>query len=93
MNLKIEDLEKEMGHKKGTEAGGDMNSSQHSLSSQIQSNLRDALSGQNGDKQTDSQIGNSMLNKNDSLKSSNSPKGKSPKGTRDDPPKEYEKML
>ena len=54
MNLKIEDLEKEMGHKKGTEAGGDMNSSQHSLGSQIQSNIREALSGQNGDKQTDS---------------------------------------
>ena len=34
-----------------------------------------------------------MLNKNDSVKSSNSPKGKSPKALRDEPPKEYEKML
>ena len=35
MNLKIEDLEKEMNHKKTTEAGGDMNSSRHSISSQV----------------------------------------------------------
>ena len=34
-----------------------------------------------------------MLNKNDSAKSSRSPKGKTPKANKDDPPKEYEKML
>ena len=33
-----------------------------------------------------------MLNKNDSLKDSTSPKGKTPKG-KDDIPKDYEKML
>ena len=45
MNLKIEDLEKEMHHKRHAEAGDNGNTSGRSLSDSIPTNLRDALSG------------------------------------------------
>lgn len=50
MNLKIEDLEKEMNNKKNTEAGGDFNSTFQSIESHVHASMKEALSGQTGDK-------------------------------------------
>jgi hypothetical protein len=44
MNLKIEDLEKEMNAKKNAEAGGDLNSTFQSIESHVHASMKEALS-------------------------------------------------
>ena len=46
MNLKIEDLEKEMNAKKNSEAGGDLNSTFLSIESHVHASMKEALNGQ-----------------------------------------------
>ena len=50
MNLKIEDLEKEMNSKKNAEAGGDLSSTFQSIESHVHASMKEALNGQNVDK-------------------------------------------
>lgn len=84
MNLKIEDLEKEMSYKKqATDSGNDMNSSGYSITSAsfVHASMKEALASTQHGNNVESQKGNMI--KDDQSK----------KATTEEPPKEYEKML
>ncbi|CDW79975.1 UNKNOWN [Stylonychia lemnae] len=85
MNLKIEDLEKEMSMKKQGDSGNDMNSSSYSVTSAsfVHASMKEALANsQHG--HVESQKGNLVRDDNNSKKNSQQS---------EEPPKEYEKML
>lgn len=83
MNLKIEDLEREMNQKKSSNKGGDVSSSaQSSVSSKfVHQSMKESLAIEN---KMESQKGNIQVDFD---------KEKDDKGNSDNPPKEYEKML
>jgi hypothetical protein len=87
MNLKIEDLEREMSMKKNAgESGNDMNSSGFSVTSAsfVHASMKEALASTQHGHNVESQKGSLVK---DDRKSSGGP------GVTEEPPKEYEKML